>query len=53
MVNVSASFCFERCDRGPTIRVGEEVIERCTPQKAMEIIDRETVLLKGEVAQNA
>lgn len=53
MVNVSASFCFERCDRGPTIRVGEEVIERCTPQKAMEIIDRETVLLRGEVAQNA
>jgi NADH-quinone oxidoreductase subunit G len=53
MVNVSASFCFERCDRGPTIRVGEEVIERCTPQMAMEIIDRETGILKKEVAQNA
>jgi NADH-quinone oxidoreductase subunit G len=53
MVNVSASFCFERCDRGPTIRVGEEVIERCTPQMAMDIIDRETGHLRGEVVQNA
>lgn len=53
LVNVSASFCFERCDRGPTIRVGEEVIERCSPQMAMEIIDKETDLLRKEVVHNA
>lgn len=53
MVNVSASFCFEKCDRGPTIRVGDEVIEHCTPQMAMEIINRETGFLRGEIAKNA
>jgi NADH-quinone oxidoreductase subunit G len=51
MVNVSASFCFERCDRGPTIRIGDEIIEHCTSQTAMEIIDRETssILKEGVV----
>lgn len=52
VVTVSASFCFERCDRGPTIRVGEAVLERCTPQMAIETIDRETSRLKLEVAQH-
>lgn len=52
LVNVSASFCFERCDRGPTIKVGDEVIERCTPQMAKEIIDREAGFFKKEVAEN-
>ncbi len=52
LVNVSASFCFERCDRGPTIKVGDEVIERCTPQMVKEIIDREAGLFKKEVAEN-
>jgi len=53
VVNVSASFCFERCDRGPTIRIGEEVIERCTPQMAMETIDREADFLKKGLRKNA
>ncbi len=42
MVNVSASFCFEKCDKGPVIRVGEMVIEGCTVEMAMEAIERET-----------
>ena len=41
MVNVSASFCFEACDRGPVIRVGETKIEACTKEKAVRAIDRE------------
>ncbi len=40
-VNVSASFCFEACDRGPVIRVGEQVIEQCTIEKAKEAIKKE------------
>ncbi len=40
-INVSASFCFEACDRGPVIRVGEQVIEQCTIEKAKDAIKKE------------
>lgn len=40
-VNVKASFCFEKCDKGPTIRVGNRVIEGCTTDMAIEAIKRE------------
>lgn len=40
-VNVSASFCFERCDRGPTIRVGKRIIEQCSSSDAREAISAE------------
>jgi NADH-quinone oxidoreductase subunit G len=53
LVAVSASFCFERCDRGPTIRIGEDIIERCTSQMAIEIIERKTGLFSEEVVKNA
>ncbi len=42
VVNVSASFCFERCDRGPTVRIGETVIEKRTIEKAIEAINRDS-----------
>ena len=29
-VEIQATFCFEHCQRGPTIRVGDQVIEHCT-----------------------
>lgn len=51
-VTVSASFCFERCDRGPTIRVGDEVIERCTSKMAIEAISKETGLFKAEATRH-
>ncbi len=41
-VNVSASFCFEKCDRGPTVRVGEEIIEHCTLGQAIQAVERQT-----------
>jgi NADH-quinone oxidoreductase subunit G len=41
-VNVSASFCFEKCDRGPTVRIGETVLEKCTIDMAIEAIGRST-----------
>ena len=40
-INVKASFCFEKCDKGPTIKVGSRVIEGCTTEKAIEAIKRE------------
>ncbi|MCX7965974.1 MAG: NADH-dependent [FeFe] hydrogenase, group A6 [Syntrophorhabdaceae bacterium] len=41
-VNVSASFCFESCERGPVARIGDHVIERCTVDLAIETIKKET-----------
>jgi NADH-quinone oxidoreductase subunit G len=38
-VDIAATFCFERCDRGPTIAVGDRVIEKCTVAQALEALD--------------
>jgi len=40
-VEIQATFCFEHCDRGPTVRVGEQVIEHCTFDLAYEAIEGE------------
>ncbi|MBX7257251.1 MAG: [FeFe] hydrogenase, group A [Candidatus Hydrogenedentes bacterium] len=40
-VDVKATFCYERCDRGPTVRIEDTVIEKCTLEKASEVLDRE------------
>jgi NADH-quinone oxidoreductase subunit G len=52
-VNVKASFCFEKCKTGPTIKVGSRIVEGCTIEKAIEAIRREGVDLAEEVRQNA
>ena len=41
MVDVKATFCFERCDRGPVLRVNGHVLEHATFPKAKELLDRE------------
>ncbi len=51
-VSVSASFCFEKCDKGPTVRVGDMVIEKCTMKKAVEAIERETAGSSGREERN-
>jgi NADH-quinone oxidoreductase subunit G len=40
-VDVKATFCFEACDRGPTISVGDTVIHKCTIEKAVKVLDKE------------
>ncbi|HOJ42799.1 MAG TPA: [Fe-Fe] hydrogenase large subunit C-terminal domain-containing protein, partial [Syntrophorhabdaceae bacterium] len=40
-VNVSASFCFESCERGPVARIGNRVLEHCTVEMAVESIKKE------------
>ncbi len=37
-VAVQASFCHERCDRGPTVTVNEEILDKCTLERLMERI---------------
>jgi NADH-quinone oxidoreductase subunit G len=39
-VDVRASFCFEQCDRGPTVRIGNEVINKCTMIQVAEQLKR-------------
>lgn len=38
-VDVKASFCYEKCDRGPVVTIGETVIEHCTLEKALEVLN--------------
>lgn len=40
-VNVSASFCFESCDKGPVVRIGNHVIEQCSVDMAIESIKKQ------------
>jgi NADH-quinone oxidoreductase subunit G len=39
-VSVEATFCFEHCDRGPTVSVNDKVLHKCTLKKACEAIDK-------------
>jgi NADH-quinone oxidoreductase subunit G len=41
LVEVQATFCFERCDRGPTVHVGQEIQEHCTLEKACQLIHQQ------------
>ena len=41
VVGVEATFCFERCDSGPTVHVGEQTLHHCTLEMAREAIRSE------------
>jgi NADH-quinone oxidoreductase subunit G len=41
-VQISASFCFERCEHGPTVNIGGEEIPRCTMDAARRAIEKKT-----------
>ena len=38
LVDVKATFCMEKCDKGPNIRIGDTQIERCTFERALEVL---------------
>jgi NADH-quinone oxidoreductase subunit G len=40
-VDVEATFCFESCDRGPSVRIGNEVIHHCDLDKAWKAIQEQ------------
>lgn len=48
VVEVQATFCFEKCDRGPTVRVGEHVQEHCTLEMACQLIDAQLAAISKE-----
>ena len=39
LVDIRASFCFENCEHGPTVKIGETLLSDCTLQKANEALD--------------
>jgi NADH-quinone oxidoreductase subunit G len=48
VVGVEATFCFENCDRGPTVHIGEQTLHHCTLEMAREAIASE--LARGGLA---
>ena len=40
-VDIRATFCFEQCDRGPSVMVGETLLEKCTFEIARDEVDRQ------------
>lgn len=44
-VEVKATFCFERCDRGPSVHIAGRTIEHCTFEMAAEAIHGELARL--------
>lgn len=40
-VGVDASFCFEKCSKGPVVRIGSQTIEKCTIEMAEKVINEE------------
>ena len=41
MVDLKATFCFERCDHGPVVRVNDELIEYATYEKVLDEVYKE------------
>ncbi len=48
-VDVKATFCKEKCDRGPTVRVGEEIITHATLEQVLTRLNDEINIIKAEV----
>lgn len=40
LVDVRASFCFEQCDRGPTVTVQDTVLERSTFERVCSVLEQ-------------
>jgi NADH-quinone oxidoreductase subunit G len=40
VVQVKATFCFEKCDKGPTIKIGDKEINRCDVATACAAVDK-------------
>lgn len=39
-VEIQATFCYEKCERGPVVKIGQDVIEHCTVQKVIDKISQ-------------
>ena len=41
MVDVKATFCFEKCTKGPVVKINNKVIEKATYEKALDVLIKE------------
>ena len=44
-VDIRATFCYEQCDRGPSVMVGETLLEKCTYEMARDEMDRQLAVM--------
>jgi NADH-quinone oxidoreductase subunit G len=49
-VDIRAAFCHEQCEGGPTVTVDDEVISKCTVEKALSTLHRKIELTNIEPA---
>jgi NADH-quinone oxidoreductase subunit G len=47
LVDVSATFCSERCDKGPTVQVGEEILTHADTEKVMGLVRPRIAAIKA------
>ncbi len=50
LVDVSPTFCYEACDRGPTVKFNDEILEKCTFEEIAGRLDRELEQLASREA---
>ncbi len=41
LVDIRATFCYEKCDRGPSVMVGDTLLERCTFETVVAELNRQ------------
>ncbi|MBN2738419.1 MAG: (2Fe-2S)-binding protein [Spirochaetales bacterium] len=46
-VGIKATFCFEKCGKGPVVSFGNKIVTACTPEMALE--ELKTLLIENEV----
>lgn len=46
MVDVKATFCFERCEKGPVVRVNSTIIEFATFDKVVKVLNKEIDMIR-------
>ena len=49
-VDLKATFCHEKCDRGPVVRVNGRVLTRCTVTEALQAVQEELERPRAETA---
>jgi len=52
MVDLKATFCFEKCDRGPVVKINNLIIEHATFEKAKAVLDKEIQRLGSMLVKN-
>ncbi|HEY9187796.1 MAG TPA: [FeFe] hydrogenase, group A [Ignavibacteria bacterium] len=40
IANVKATFCHEKCDKGPTVTISDKIIYHCTFEKATDVLNK-------------